>query len=176
MAKVFKLIESITVGSGGSATIDFTSIPQTYTDLILKLSVRGTIAGSNEGGAQMIFNNSTASNYSFRNLRGAGSGTPGSGAATGVAYIRVTNNHPTAGNTASTFCNSEVYIPNYTSSRAKSTSENNASENNNATAFIQLVAGLWNLTDAITRITLTSEATLFAQHSTAYLYGISNGS
>jgi hypothetical protein len=175
MATTYTLISSVTVGSGGATTIDFTSIPQTYTDLVLKLSVRGTIAGSNQGGAQMIFNNSTATNYSFRNLRGAGTnGTPSSGSASSQAYIRVTNNHPTADNTASTFCNSEVYIPNYTSSNAKSTSEDNVSENNSTEGYMQIVAGLWTLTNAITRITLTSEATLFAQNSTAYLYGISN--
>ena len=174
MANTYQLISSVTVGSGGSATIDFTSIPQTYTDLLLKLSVRGTVAGSHQGGAQMIFNNSTASNYSFLNLRGSGFTTPGSGSASSVAFIRVTNNHPTAGNTASTFGNSEVYIPNYTSSNAKSTSEDNVEENNTSESYAQLVAGLWSLTNAITRITLTSEATLFAQYSTACLYGISN--
>jgi hypothetical protein len=173
MANTYTLISSVTVGSGGSATIDFTSIPQTYTDLLLKLSIRGTVASSHQGGAQMIFNNSTATNYSFRNLRGSGSAAI-SGSASAQAFIRVTNNHPTAGNTASTFCNSEVYIPNYTSSSAKSTSEDNVEENNTSESYAQIVAGLWSLTDAITRITLTSEATLFAQYSTAYLYGISN--
>jgi hypothetical protein len=155
----YTLIQQITVGSGGSATIEFTSIPQTYTDLLLKLSVRSTASGAHGGGAQMIFNNSTATNYSFRNLRGAGSGTPGGGAGTAQAYIRVTNNHPTAGNTASL---------------AKTTSENNTEENNTTEAYIQIVNGAWSLTNAITNIKLTSEATLFAQHSTAYLYGISN--
>ena len=173
MANTYTLISSVTVGSGGSATIDFTSIPQTYTDLLLKLSVRGTAAGAHGGSAQMIFNNSTASNYSFRNLRGSGS-TAISGSASSVAFIRVTNNHPTAGNTASTFGSSEVYIPDYTSSRGKSTSEDNAEENNTSESYTQIVAGYWSQNNAITRITLTSEATLFSQYSTAYLYGISN--
>jgi hypothetical protein len=169
----YKLISSVTVGSGGSTTIDFTSIPQNYTDLVLKLSLRSTAAGAHGGGAQMIFNNSTESNYSFRNLRGSGTGAI-SGSSTGQSFIRVTNNHPTAGNTGSTFCNSEIYIPNYTSSSPKSTSEDNVEENNTAEAYAQIVSGLWGLTNAITSIKLTSEATSFAQYSTAYLYGISN--
>jgi hypothetical protein len=173
MANTYSLIQAVTVGSGGSATIEFTSIPQTYTDLLLKLSLRSSIAGNNQGSAEMIFNNSTATNYSYRNLRGSGSATV-SGTASSQAFIRVTNNHPTAGNTASIFCNSEIYIPNYTSSQAKSTSESNISENNDPTAFMHLVAGLWSLTSAITSIKLTSEATDFVQYSTAYLYGISN--
>jgi hypothetical protein len=174
MANTYKILSSVTVGSGGAATIDFTSIPQTYTDLVLKLSLRSTASGAHGGGAQMIFNNSSVAEYSFRNLRGAGSGTPSSGTASATTFIRVTNNHPTAGNTASTFCNSEIYIPNYRSSNNKSTSEDNVEENNSAESYIQIVSGLWANTSAINRITLTSESTLFAEHSTAYLYGISN--
>lgn len=172
MANTYIAIATTTVGSGGAATIDFTSIPQTYTDLLLKLSFRSTAAGTHGGSAQMVFNNSTAQNYSFRYLRGSGFTSPGSAAATGVGYIRVTNNHPTAGNTANTFGSSEVYIPNYTSSNAKSTSEDSVEENNTAESYAQITAGVWTLTNAITRITLTSEATAFAQYSTATLYGI----
>jgi hypothetical protein len=38
MAATYKLIETVTVGSGGAANIEFTSIPQTYTDLKLVIS------------------------------------------------------------------------------------------------------------------------------------------
>lgn len=174
MTTTYKLISSVTVGSGGSATIDFTSIPQTYTDLVLKLSLRSTAAGAHGGSAQMIFNNSTVQEYSFVFLRGSGFTSPGTGSASGNAFIRVTNNHPTAGNTSNTFCNSEVYIPNYTLSSQKTTSEDNVEENNTSESYSQIVAGTWANTSAINRITLTSEATLFAQNSTAYLYGISD--
>lgn len=172
MANTYVAIASTTVGSGGAATIDFTSIPQTYTDLLLKLSFRSTAAGTHGGSAQMIFNNSTAQNYSFVFVRGSGITSPGSGTGLGVAYIRVTNNHPTAGNTANTFGNAEVYIPNYTSSNAKVTSEDTVEENNTSEAYAQITAGYWSLTNAITSIKLTSEATAFAEHSTATLYGI----
>lgn len=172
MANTYVAIASVTVGSGGSSTIDFTSIPQTYTDLLLKLSLRSTAAGTHGGAAQMIFNNSTAQNYNFMFFRGSGISTPGTGTNTGVAFIRVTNNHPTAGNISSTFSNSEVYIPNYTSSNAKVTSEETVGENDTSESYTQFTAGTWTLTNAINRITLTSEATNFAQYSTATLYGI----
>jgi len=35
MANTLKKIQTVTVGSGGAASIEFTSIPQTYTDLKL---------------------------------------------------------------------------------------------------------------------------------------------
>jgi hypothetical protein len=40
MANTYTLISSVTVGSGGAANIEFTSIPQTYTDLLYKISGR----------------------------------------------------------------------------------------------------------------------------------------
>jgi hypothetical protein len=174
MATTYTLISSATVGSGGQASIEFTSIPATYTDLFLKLSLRSSSSGAHNGGSQMIFNNSTAADYSFRQLRGNGTTSFTTGLSSGTNYIRVTNNHPTAGNTASTFCHSEVYIPNYTSSNFKSVLEDNVEENNTIEAYIQIVKGLWSNTSTITSIKLTSEATAFVEHSTAYLYGIKN--
>ena len=40
MATTYSLISSVTVGSGSAATIGFTSIPATYTDLLLSYSAR----------------------------------------------------------------------------------------------------------------------------------------
>ena len=44
MAVTHNLISTITVGSGGAASIDFTSIPQTYTDLLVKISLRAVFS------------------------------------------------------------------------------------------------------------------------------------
>jgi hypothetical protein len=172
MAITYVPISNVTVGSGGSSIIEFTSIPQTYTDLLLKLSLRSSLAGAHGGSAQMIFNNSTAQNYSFRYIRGSGNTSPSSAGTDGTSFIRVTNNHPTAGNTANTFCNSEIYIPNYTSSHSKTVSEDMVEENNTAECYLAVNSGIWTLTNAITSIKLTSEATSFVQYSTATLYGI----
>jgi hypothetical protein len=63
----YTLINSVTVGSGGAANIEFTSIPATYTDLNLLFTARVT------GNYEIYFtlNNST-SNFSVRRLQGAG--------------------------------------------------------------------------------------------------------
>ena len=45
MANTFQLISSTTVGAGGASSIDFTSIPSTYTDLVIKWSGRLTSTG-----------------------------------------------------------------------------------------------------------------------------------
>jgi hypothetical protein len=40
MATTYEIIASVTVGSGGAANIEFTSIPATYTDLVVLFSAR----------------------------------------------------------------------------------------------------------------------------------------
>ena len=170
----FIKIATVTVGAGGSSTATFTSIPSTYTDLMLMLSYRSTTAGLYQGTAQLTFNSSTAANYSLKRVYGTGSAA-GSSTGSALTYARVSNNQASAGNTASTFGNSAVYIPNYTSTVAKSFSEDSVSESNITEAYPQLSAYLWNPSSnvAITSITLTCSADLFAQYSTFTLYGIS---
>jgi hypothetical protein len=173
MATTYVQIGStVTVGSGGAATIDFTSIPATYTDLVLKLSTRQSGASSATT-IRMGFNGSTAAIYSYRYIQGDGgsaSSSSGTGA-TNTSNETVVNNG--AGATASTFASGEVYIPNYTSANAKSWSADSVQENNASTAYSRLTAGLWNNSTAINRISLVDSEGNFVQYSTATLYGIS---
>jgi hypothetical protein len=175
MANTYTLISSVTVGSGGASSIDFTSIPATYTDLLVKFSTRSVNVSGNYDQLSVQFNGSTASNYSARLLYGLGTGTPGSVSSGTVGSMIYTGYSTTANATASTFANAEIYIPNYTSSNAKSVSVDFVSENNATDAIAGLNAGLWSLTNAVTSIKLATVSTFnFAQYSTAYLYGISN--
>jgi hypothetical protein len=57
MATTYKLISSVTVGSGGATTMTFSSIPQTYTDLLLKISSRNTTGGADNH--RVTFNGNT---------------------------------------------------------------------------------------------------------------------
>jgi len=167
MPATFTLISSVTVGSGGAANIEFTSIPQTYTDLILLTSLRDD-AGSFTG--QVTFNNSTTS-YSNRYLRGNGASATSAGGSV-TTYIESFSVGSTF--TANTFSNNYVYIPNYTSSNNKSVSVDGVTENNATTAYGEILAGLWSNSAAITEIDIAAGAGSFVQHSTAYLYGISS--
>ena len=163
-----ELIETKTVGSGGASYIEFTSIPQTYTDLLVKVSVRANGGSNTHENFQLDFNGS-GSNQSYRDLFGA-NGSVSSG--TSTSYI---NSFPAANATANTFSNAEWYIPNYTSSNYKSISMDNTSENNASNGQDTLVAGLWSSTSAITSIRINNyNSNNFAQYSTASLYGISN--
>ena len=158
---------AVTVGSGGAASIDFSSIPTTYTDLVVKISGRTNLAAVSDF-YRMKLNNSSTS-FSGRYLYAAGSGSPASGTETNYA-----GPVPGATSTTSTFGNVEIYIPNYAGSTNKSFSVDAVAENNATLAEMALYAGLWSNTSAINQITITPNASSFLQYSTAYLYGVSN--
>lgn len=152
---------TVTVGSGGAANIDFSSIPSTYTDLNLVLSLRPTSQDS----VYLSFNGSTSS-FTARFVEGSGA-SASSGSATRYVAFPLTA-------TASTFSSSSIYIPNYAGSNNKSYSIDSVSEANQATAYADLIAGLWSSTSAINQITisLATGGNTFVQYSTANLYGI----
>ena len=166
MANTYIPIDSYTVGAGGVSSVTFSSIPQTYTDLIVKISSRDT---DSAGALVSVSFNGITSNLSSKRLRGSGSAASADSFASNI-YIQGQAN----GYTANTFGNDEIYIPNYTSSNYKSLSSDGVSENNAASAYMDLVAGLWSSTSAITSITLTAASPNFQQYSTFYLYGIKN--
>jgi hypothetical protein len=172
MANTFELIASSTVGSGGAATIDFTSIPSTYTDLCLKLSIRSTVVG--EYGNNRITFNGITSGYTSKLLYGlgTGSGASANNAVTNAIDYSAYGTGSTA--TSSTFANGEIYIPNYAGSAYKSVSVDAVTENNATTAIAALTAGLLSNTAAITSISVVSGSGTFVQYSTAYLYGVKN--
>lgn len=167
MANTYKKIETVTVGSGGAASIAFTSIPQTYTDLKILLSTRSNAA--NIPDYYMVSFNGSTSNFTQKGIEGNGA-TINSGTGTREGADFVGN-----GSTASIFGNTEFYIPNYTSSNNKAFFCDSVGENNATTAFQNMVGMTWSNTAAITSITLTvGLGTAFVQYSTAILYGIKN--
>ena len=167
MATTYVQIGStVTVGAGGAASIDFSSIPSTYTDLKIVASLRTVLTGQVVQSLLIQFNGSTTG-YSYRLLQGSGS--------TAASYNNTTRyfgDAPAADATANTFGNLEIYIPNYAGSANKSYSADSVTENNSTSALANLDAGLWSNTAAITSISL-SAANNFVQYSTASLYGIS---
>ena len=172
MATTFELIQAYTVGGAGQANIDFTSIPSTFTDLCLVVSLRTNRSSPDtEDSAKLTFNNSTT-NYSSRWIRGSGTGATSSTGGTDAIFPIQAN---AGGSTASTFNNASIYIPNYRGSTYKSVSIDTVQENNATAAFMNLSAGLWSDTSAITSVKLTPNVgTAFVQYSTAYLYGVKN--
>lgn len=170
MPTTYNLIASSTVGAGGVGSVTFSSIPSTYTDLIVKVSAR--LSGSDVTQSGSIYFNTAAADSSWRNLRGNGS-TTGSSTSSGQNEIYA-GEWPAATATSNTFSNTEIYIPNYTGSQQKSVSVDSVAETNATTTTCNLIAGLSTKTAAITSITIGpyGGGQNIVQHSTFYLYGI----
>lgn len=165
----FVKIATVTVGAGGAASIEFTSIVGTYTDLAVKYSLR-TDRVDTVSALRLTFN-SSATSYSNRMIEG--NGASAASYTGGSTYIDL-GYAPAANATASTFNNHEIYLPNYSSANNKSVSIDAVQENNTTTAYANLIAGLWSNSAAITSIKVVpSTAVNFVQYSTATLYGIS---
>jgi hypothetical protein len=161
----YTLISS-NVLSSSAASVTFSAIPATYTDLVLRISCRKDNAGTS--GTYTITANST--NGSSTYIIGTGS----TASSTRTSFLRPYTAQ--SGATSNTFDSTEIYIPNYTGTTQKPVSTFNAQENNDASAWnIQGVASLFNVTSAITSISIANGSGVnFVTNSSFYLYGISN--
>jgi hypothetical protein len=171
MPTTYNKIASVTVGSGGAANITFSSIPATFTDLLLKLSSRSNRSDGVAYDSLSIKFNASSSSYSNRMVYGDGSSALSAvGATTHISWGYAASN---TGVTANTFGSLDLYVPNYSGSTNKSTSIDSVTENNATAAIAVLSAGLWSDTSIINSIEITPiTGSLFLQYSTATLYGI----
>ena len=164
-------IAQVDVGAGGAASIDFTSIPQTFTDLMLVLSLKNSIATTNSV-MDLKINGLTASNYTWRTLLGSGS------AASSQTFTSTADSGTsmTTGSTATanTFSNVSTYFPNYSATGIKSWSSDGVTENNATASGQQIVAVSYGVSiGGITSISITGNT--WQQYSSATLYGITKG-
>jgi hypothetical protein len=156
------------VGSTAISSIAFNNIPQNYTDLKIVFSVRSNYSSSIDN-ILTTFNNTT-SNYSFTEAYGSGTGT-GSGYQSNYSSIQLGY---AVGNstTSNAFSNGEMYIPNYTSLNYKSCIVDCVNTGNLINQYLDLGAGLWSNTSAITSIKMATKFGSIMQYSTFSLYGV----
>lgn len=171
MANTFELIETISVGAGGIANVTFSSIPQKYTDLLIKASVRTnrTSALGISDAIELRFNSST-STYNGRICFTDGS-SAGSQSYTSTGGFTASGNQSS---NAGLFSSSDVYICNYSGSTFKQWSGEYCAENDATFGYIFMDGGLWSTTTPITSIFCVSVSSVdIMQHSVISLYGIS---
>jgi len=164
------LVETITVGSGGAASIEFTGIAGDGKDLQILMSFGSnfaTVPGADY--CAITFNSDTGSNYPNLFLYGNGS------SAAGFSFTGASSRTPWFEADASgDFGNLSCYISNYSSGNAKSISHEGVAEQNATKAYQTLVASAYSGTDAITSIQISPvQGSLLVEHSTASLYIIS---
>lgn len=169
MATTYTPIATTTLGSNQS-TVSFSSIPSTYTDLILILNAKTNASGSDSYYGLAFNGDNTSGLYSSTRLYGDGSAV--SNRYSNINYLGLWS---MSGNPAS-FGINILNIQNYANSTTYKTT---LARNNNAGATTQACVGLWRNTNAINSITIYPEPVsgagqLWISGSTFTLYGIAS--
>jgi hypothetical protein len=152
--------------TSAAASITFSSIPATFTDLYLLVSARSSTTSD----FYRIRPNGSTSNHTGRFLDGDGSSVVSGTSAP------IFGRQSKSDMTANTFGSDSWYLPNYTAASAKSISVDVANENNATENALGINAGLWDDTSAITSIEFHPGAGDFVSGSSFTLYGILAGS
>jgi hypothetical protein len=165
----FIKIKTITVGSGGSSSIDFTSIPQTFTDLKILISGRATSVDTD---FFVTFNGSAVAQYNFVQMYGYVSGN-GADRGSGQTSLNVGVTSGASNSSASAFSANEINILNYAlSTQYKAVGSLNVTENNGTVAYLNMKQGQWSNNSAITSLSLTCGNGIWAEYTKVTLYGI----
>jgi hypothetical protein len=158
----YELITSYT--STGENIITLSSIPQTYTDLVIKFSARGS--ASNQYELLYVLINGTSDN--------AGSAVHMGFPTYSATYNFMNAGYPTdAASTANVFGPIEYYLPNYTKPSVQKSFLFNGGSEMQTSSIQQYFGGiLTNQTAAITSLSFNGEYGTFLANTTIYLYGI----
>ena len=166
MPATYTLISSNVLASS-AASVTFSSIPATYTDLVLRISANGN-------GSSLLYAsiNPSNSNHSYRALYGTGTTAASGDTGSGSSLFEMGS----IGTATNVFGSTEIYIPNYTVSANKPVSGFGVREINSATSNkISAIAALWSNTSAVTSIEFgTIGGSGFNTGSSFYLYGVKN--
>ena len=167
MAVTYTPIATSTVTGSSTSTVTFSSIPSTYTDLVLVCFVRGTYAGGGSVTLLNYFNNDTTALYSNTQLQGNGS-TASSSRQSGQNFGRL-GEIASANTTAGVFSVVTSHIQNYSNT---TTFKTNLVRHGNSALNTQAWVNLYRSTSAVTRLDIQCSATDIAAGSSFTLYGI----
>ena len=154
----YSLIASQT-GNGSASTITFSSIPQTFTDLVLVMNIFTTV-NANEA---VQINGDTGSNYSSTWITGNGS-TAASSRSTSNTALNI------QANIFSTSTSPALHIMNFIDYSNSTTYKTVLTRSNRAEQAVELFVGLWRSTAAITSISIAAATP--TTNATFKLYGI----
>jgi hypothetical protein len=167
----YESIATVTVGSGGAANIEFTSIPATYTHLQLRGISRGVVAAA-DAALFIYFNSDTAASYSAHQLYSNGSAVGSNvygGNPTSSTYIGTITG---ATATASIFGVAVIDILEYANTNIYKTVRALTGFDSNGSGKLDFKSLNWRSTSAITTIKIQADSNNLAQYSQFALYGI----
>jgi hypothetical protein len=158
MTATYEKIDSTTLTST-SSSVTFSSIPGTYTDLVL---IQNSIATS-EFNIWVRFNSDTGNNYSYTYFVGDGAGSGETGRSSNYSYMDAGGTNTSPATTAI------FYINSYSNT---TTFKNLFSRVGSTSKVLGMYIGMWRSTSAITSVTTLASTSTFASGSTFTLYGI----
>ena len=167
----FQSIATVSVGGGGAANVEFTSIPGTFTHLQIRGIHRST--ATTPGAFYAIkyqYNGDTGSNYTYHYIVGTGSAAnafAGTSQSDGWAGVCTSD-----GITASVYSAGVIDILDYANTNKYKTMRILDGTDANGTGEAFFMSSLWMSTSAITSIKLYPNTDNWAQYSSFALYGI----
>ena len=162
----YESIATTTVGAGGQATIQFTSIPSTYRHL----QVRGFAkSATSDATASFTFNGDTAANYSFHGLGGQGT-TVASYASTSTSSMKAFGYNRGMGYDGGVVLVIDIF--DYADTNKFKTIRTIWGMSSGSSGEAQLVSGNWRSTAAVSSMTFTPSSGTFGQYTHFALYGI----
>ena len=164
MASTYSPIATTTLGSA-AASYTFSSIPSTYTDLVLVASLNG----SSGTAIKVQFNSDTGTNYSLTRLVGDGVSATSSQQSNSSSIIYGSNGIPTAANQ---FAPVIMHIQNYANTTTYKTMLSRFNNANSSLGSTDAIVGLWRSTSAINAVKVEANSGNFSTGSTFTLYGI----
>jgi len=171
-ATSFESIATVTVGSGGAANVEFTSIPGTYSHLQIRaIGKNGTASGAETGVLVQFNSDSTYTNYFGRHLL-YGDGSSAAAAANNTSsYVGANAGNIAQQSTANTYSAFVTDILDYANTNKYKTVRALYGVDYNGSGTIGFTSGLWMNTAAVTSIKLVPFTNTFGQYSHFALYG-----
>jgi hypothetical protein len=163
-ATSYESIATVTVGSGGTSTVSFTSIPSTFKHLQLRFSQLGTYGQF----GKLNFNGDTTSSYFWHGLYGDGS----SASATAYGGLATYAYFPFNTGGTSNPCVGVLDILDYTNTNKNKVCRSLEGTDQSGSGTVLLSSFNWNKTNAITQIDIVGQGTSWNQYSKFALYGI----
>ena len=170
MSVTYVPIFTQTLSASVTNTITFSNIPQTYTDLVLVMSLRSSANdGTQWRTGSWTINGDSSTNYSVIYNLGSGAGT-GAGGGTSITYLPLWITGSL--NSSGVFSNTEAYIPNYTATGSKQIISKCTAEHTGATGLTMVNAALYRGTAPVTSLSVSEGGSGYVQNSTISLYGV----
>ena len=163
------LIQRVTVGSGGAASIEFTLIPGTYQHLQIRILAKSTVSPVSSIYARFNGTGNGSTAYAQHYLYGDGAAAA-AGAASSSDIMLVGT---CTGAFTNVFGASVVDILDYAStSKNKVIRSLSGADVNGAGGYVQIFSGLYASTSAVSSILLYNGLNSWSQYTTAALYGV----